>query len=134
MDRLLPVISDLSRPYWEAARDHRLVLQRCPQCRDWVHPPRPMCPKCQSESMAYEETSGRGKVYTWSVMYTKGNPGFEDKLPYATVTIELDEQPHLFTIGNIDCPLGEIEIGLPVEVWYEKMSDEITLPQWRPAK
>lgn len=134
MDRLLPVISDLSRPYWDGARAQRLVLQRCPECRDWVHPPRPMCPKCQSETMAYEEASGRGKVYTWSVMYTKGNPGFDAKIPYATVTIELDEQPHLFVIGNIDCPRDQIEIGLPVEVWYERVTDEITLPQWRPAK
>jgi hypothetical protein len=133
VERLLPVIDEVNQRYWAGAREQRLVLQRCPECRTWVHPPRPMCPKCQSEKVDYEQASGKGKIYTWSVMHNQGNPGFEDKVPFACVVVELDEQPHLFTVGNIDCPLGAIEIGLPVEVTYEKVTDEITLPQWRPT-
>ncbi len=134
MDRLLPEIDEVNRFYWEAAREHRLMLLRCPECSTWVHPPRPTCPRCQSERLDPTPASGRGEVYTWSVMRSRGNPGFDHKIPYAVVVVELAEQPKLFTVGNIDCPLEEIEIGLPVEVTFETVTDEITLPQWRPAR
>lgn len=66
-------------------------------------------------------------------MRTKGNPGWDHKLPYAVVVVELDEQKGLITIGNIDCPIEAIDIGMPVEVTFEKINDEVTLPQWRLA-
>lgn len=132
MERMLPVIDDINRQYWEGARDNRLVLQRCPSCQYWVHPPRETCPKCQSETLTPTQASGKGKVYSWSVMHTGGTPGYEDKLPYAVIVVELDEQKGLFTIGNIeDCPLDEIDIGLHLTVTFEKVNNEITLPQWR---
>jgi len=133
LDRPLPAIDDINRDYWEGARNHRLVVYRCGDCRYWIHPPLEACPKCQSERVAGEEVSGKGAVYSWSVMHTKGNPGFDHKLPYATVIVELAEQEHLFTIGNIDCDPKDIEIGMPLEVTFEKLTDEVTLPQWRPT-
>jgi uncharacterized OB-fold protein len=66
-------------------------------------------------------------------MRTPGNPGFDHKLPYAVVVVEMDDQKGLFTVGNVDCPLEAIKIGLPLEVTYEKLTDEVTLPQWRLA-
>ena len=133
MDRLLPEIDDTNRYYWDAARQHRLELLRCEDCSTWIHPPRPNCWRCRSERLSPQEASGRGKVYSWSVMRTQGNPGFDHKLPYAVVVVEMDDQKGLFAIGNIDCPIDAIRLGLPVEVTYEKVSDEVTLPQWKVA-
>lgn len=134
MQRPTPVIDDLSRPYWDGARDNRLVIQRCAECRAYVHPPRLTCSRCRSERLEAEQVTGRGRIYSWSVMRSPGNPGFEDRLPFAVVVVELDEQSGLLTVGNIeDCRLEEIEIGMPVEVSWERLDDEITLPQWRPA-
>jgi uncharacterized OB-fold protein len=134
MDRPLPVIDDSNRHYWEGARQHRLVMQRCVECRTWVHPPRPLCPGCRSQQLVPEELSGKGRVYSWSVMHSGGNPGFEDRIPYVVLVVELDEQKGLLTIGNIfDCATEDIEIDLPLEVTWEDVNDEITLPQWRPA-
>lgn len=130
MERLLPVIDDTNRFYWEAARQHRLAMLRCADCRMWVHPPREACARCQSFNLAAETLSGKGKIYSWSVMRTKGNPGFDGKLPYAVVVVELDEQKGLITVGNIDCPLDAIDIGLPVQVTFEKLDEQVTLPQW----
>ncbi len=111
------------------------MLLRCPDCRVFVHPPRPSCPRCRSERLDPEEVTGRGQVYSWSVMRSPGNPGFEGRLPYAVLVVELAEQPGLFTIGNVvDCPLEDIEIGMSVEVTWERIDDTITLPQWRPAQ
>jgi len=135
VDRPLPVIDDTNRHYWEAAREHRLVMLRCGACGTWVHPPRGACRVCQSDQLAPEELSGRGHVYSWSVMNSPGNPGFEDLIPYAVLVVELEEQRGLFTIGNIvDCPLEEIEMGMPLEVTFEQLTEEITLPQWQRAR
>ncbi|HEX5586781.1 MAG TPA: Zn-ribbon domain-containing OB-fold protein [Acidimicrobiia bacterium] len=135
MDRPLPLIDDTNRHYWEAAREHRLVMLRCAACGTWVHPPRGACRVCRSDRLEPEELSGRGHVYSWSVMNSPGNPGFEDRIPYAVLVVELEEQQGLFTIGNVvDCPLDEIEIGMPLEVTWEDVTDEITLPQWQPAR
>jgi uncharacterized OB-fold protein len=133
VQRPVPVIDDLNRPYWEGARQHRLVLLRCPSCRTYVHPPRPTCPRCRAEHLSPCEVSGRGRVYSWSVMRSPGNPGFEERIPYAVLVVELDEQVGLLTIGNIvDCPLEEIRMGMELELAWEELTDEVTLPQWRP--
>jgi uncharacterized OB-fold protein len=133
-ERYLPVRDEMNAQYWDGAREHRLVLLQCPDCKQLVHPPRPSCPHCRSEELTPAEVSGMGTVYSWSVMHSPGNPGFDDVLPYAVLVVELDEQQGLFTIGNIvDCPLEAIRIGMPVEVTYEKVTDEVTLPQWRRA-
>ncbi len=134
MNRPLPVIDDANGPYWQNARARRLVIARCEACHLWVHPPRELCPRCRSERFEFEAVSGRGHLYSWSVMRSGGNPGFEDRLPYAVLVVELEEQPGLFTIGNVvDCALDAITLGMPLEVTWEQLTDEVTLPQWRPA-
>jgi hypothetical protein len=135
MDRPLPVVDDTNRYYWDAARDHRLVMLRCGACGHWVHPPSAFCPECRTGELSPAELSGRGRVYSWSVMRSPGNPGFDDRIPYAVLVVELDEQPGLFTIGNIvDCDLDDIEMGMQLDVTFEDVTHEITLPQWRPAR
>lgn len=132
--RPLPVVDQFSQAYWEGAKQRRLVITRCGACRFYAHPPRPGCPRCQSEAMAGEAVSGRGTVYSYSVMHNRGNPGFDEDLPYAVVIVELEEQPGLITVGNLrGCAPGEIRIGMAVEVIFEDATAEITLPQWRPA-
>jgi uncharacterized OB-fold protein len=134
MDRPLPVIDDSNRNYWDGARRHRLVLDRCCDCGTYAHPPRAMCLECRCGDFEPTEISGRGRVYSWSVMHSPGNPGFDDRLPYAVLIVELDEQPGLFTIGNLlEGEVDDLEIGMPVEVTWEELTDRITLPQWRPA-
>lgn len=134
MERPLPVKDEVNAPYWDGAKEHRLVLLRCADCQKYVHPPRPTCPRCQSERVVPAEASGKGTVYSFSIMRRGGNPGFDDRVPFAVAVIELAEEPKLLAIGNIlDCPIGQIAIGMPVEVTYEDLTPEVTLPQWRPA-
>jgi len=134
-ERPLPVRDELNRHYWDGAQDGKLVLLRCPACATFVHPPvRDTCPSCRHEGLEPAEVGGQGAVYSWSIMHSGGNPGFEDKLPYVVLVVELDEQPGLITIGSLvdDAP-GELRVGAPVEVTFEKVDDEVTLPQWRLA-
>ena len=64
-----PLIDDLTRPFWDAAKEHRLVIQRCQACSYFNHPPREMCDVCHGGEMAFEQVSGRGTIYSFSVMH-----------------------------------------------------------------
>jgi uncharacterized OB-fold protein len=130
----LPLPDEQSRGYWEAAREGRLAIQRCGACRRWYHPPGVICTACGSEKLAFENVSGRGTVYGYSVMHDKRVRGFEHRVPYISVWVELAEQPLLITVGNlVGVSPSEVRIGLPVEVFFEKLNDEVTLPQFRRA-
>jgi uncharacterized OB-fold protein len=135
-ERPLPVRDEWNRYYWEGAREGRLVLLQCSGCGLFVHPPtRAMCPSCRREELKPTEVSGRGSVYSWSVMHSGGNPGFEDRIPYAVLVVELAEQPGLITIGNlVGAAPGDLGIGKAVEVTFEKINDAVTLPQWKLAE
>ena len=134
MDRPLPVIDDANRHYWEGrtgAPPGDAALRRVPTLGCTRHR---ACPAARPRPWRPAELRGEGHVYSWSVMRSPGNPGFEDRLPYAVLVVELEEQRGLFTIGNIvDSELDDIAIGMPLEVTWEDLTDEITLPQWRPV-
>ena len=132
-ERPLPVRDAVNAAYWDGAREHRLMLLRCTDCEFWIHPPRPTCPHCQSEQVEATQASGKGVIYSFSIMHRAGNPGFDEQVPFAVVVVELAEQAGLITIGNMpDCPMEEIEIGMAVQVTYEDLG-EVTLPQWQRA-
>jgi uncharacterized OB-fold protein len=128
----LPAIDDLTRPFWHAAAQHQLVIQRCQECNYFNHPPRPLCDACLSQRLEFAPVSGRGTVYSYTVMHQPNIAGFEKEVPYINVLVELDEQPRLFMVSYL--PISErekIRIGGRVEVTFEKIDDEVTLPQFR---
>ena len=128
----LPVPDELTQAYWDGARRHELLICRCTDCQHYIHPPMTTCPKCQSEQVAPQAVSGRGVIYSFSRMYNLGNPGFEEDLPYAVIIVELEEQKGLFTVANLlDCPTEQVAIGMKVEVTFQDITPEVTLPQFR---
>lgn len=131
----LPVPDLATEPYWAAAREGRLAIQRCGGCRRYHHPPGAICTACGSEEMAFEDVSGRGTVYAFSVMHDRRVYGFEDRVPYVNLVVELVEQPLLTVVSNlVEGGAQDVRIGMPVEVVFERLTDEVTLPQFRPAR
>jgi uncharacterized OB-fold protein len=129
----LPVADDLSRPYWEAARHGVLVIQRCAACATYVHYPKAACPRCGSPDLRPTPVSGRGTVHTFTVSHYVGAPGFENETPYVIALVELEEQPGLRLISNLrGCPPTAVRVGMPVEVTFEEVTPEVTLPQFKP--
>jgi uncharacterized OB-fold protein len=138
--RATPEASDLTRPFWEAARHGRLVIQRCQACGYYNHPPRPACDACLSTDLGFEDVSGRGAVWSYTVMHQKSVAGFEDAVPYLTALVELDEQPMLLLISNIPgADPATLKIGDRVHVTFESIpldsqgegeGGEVTLPQF----
>lgn len=133
LSRPLPVPDETSEAYWAGAREGKLMITRCPVCSYYVHPPQSLCPRCPDVGLVPDQVSGIGVIYSYSVNHLPGVPGFTP--PYAVAIIELAEQQELLTVGNVlDCPADELEVGMPVQVAFEKLNDEIALPQWKRAQ
>ena len=87
--RPAPILTDDNAVFWEGAREHRLVAQRCASCGRLRHPPRPMCPRCRSLEVEIVELSGRGTVYSFSIIHYPPTPFFD--YPVLAVLVDLDE-------------------------------------------
>ncbi len=130
LSKPLPLPDDLTRPFWDAARERRLEIQRCSACGYYNHPPRPLCDSCGLEDLAFEPVSGRGSIYSYTVMRQRNVKGFENDVPYVNVIVELDEQPMLFMITYMPGSESDrVRIGQRVQVVYEER-DGVVLPQF----
>ena len=126
-----PVPDRISQPFWDAAAQGRLVVQRCRDCRHWQHPPGPICRKCYSGLVGFEPVTGHGRVYTYTVTHHRVVEGFEE-VPYTVALIELDEQPALRMLANLPgVPAASIFVGLEVEVFFQPLPGGRALPQFR---
>ena len=129
--RAIPEITGLTRPFWDATKQRRLAIQRCTDCAYYNHPPRAACDKCQSTNLAFSNVSGRGSVWTYTVMHQKSVAGFEEAVPYLTALVELDEQALLLMVTNLPGMAPEdVRVGLRVKVTFEALEDGNMLPQF----
>ena len=128
----LPRVDEESRGWWEALARHELFLQRCRGCGTLRFYPRALCPACLADTTEWLRASGRGTVYSFTVTYQNQAPGFRDELPYVLAIVELAEGVRLMT-NVTGCPPEGVRVGMPVEVVFEDVTPEITLPKFRPA-
>lgn len=130
----LPAADALTGFFWEAVARHELMMLRCQRCQHYVHYPRPICPRCQSEDLAPESVSGKGSLYSHTQTVQAFHPFWADKLPYVVAIVELVEEPGLRMVSNlVNCPDDQRRIGLPVEVDFVEVAQGLTLPIFRPA-
>ena len=129
VQRPLPVPTDLTRPYWEAAKHGELRIQHCKACDHWQFYPRPFCLNCESDDLQWQQTSGLGSIYTFTVNHRALNPFMKTRLPYVVAIVQLDEGPRLMA-NVLDAKPGEVAIGTRVQVRFEPVSEDITLPQF----
>ena len=114
----LPVPDQETQPFWDAAAQGRLVYQHSDKCGNNYHYPRARCPRCWSDRVEWRDASGRGTVYTYTVIHENPMPPFRDSVPYAIGNVELEEGPRLMT-GFVDTPPEAMAVGMPVEVTFE---------------
>jgi len=122
----------LARPFWDGCRAGQLRIPRCERCARWVWYPAPTCPGCGGERHAWTATSGRARVFTWVTVHRAFLPGYEDRVPYVTALVELVEDPRVRLATFLrDVPAGGLAIGMPVEVVFEPITEQLTLPAFR---
>jgi len=128
----LPVLRGHSGEFYEWCKKGELRFQRCTRCRTWRHVPREMCAECGSMEWTWEASSGRGRVFTWTTTAVPLHPAFKGSTPYAVVVVEMEEGVRIVS-EMIDCAPDVLEIDMPVEVAFDAVTPEVTLPKFKRA-
>lgn len=128
--RPMPVATDATRPFWEAANEHRLVVQQCTGCGKRQYFPRAFCRHCLSDVLDWKACSGRGSIYTFTVNHRAANAHMADKTPYVVAIVSLDEGVRMMA-NVVDSPLDSVRIGARVEVRWLDTPGQPTLPQFQ---
>lgn len=128
----LPALEGLTGEFYGFCKRGELRFQRCGGCSAWRHVPREMCAECGSWDWEWERSSGHGRIFSWTVVARALHPAFQSDAPYAVVIVELEEGVRLLTHVP-DVPPDSLAIDLPVEVYFEAVSPEVTLPLFRRA-
>jgi uncharacterized OB-fold protein len=130
--RPIPVVDELTAEFWDAVGRGELVIQFCVGCGRFQHPPASLCLRCGGSELEYRRASGRGRVYSFTVVYRARQVAFEALVPYAVVMVELEEQPGLVMLSNMfGVSESELAIGRDVEFWADEIAPGHWVPQFR---
>jgi uncharacterized OB-fold protein len=130
-DGMPPPLADATTlPFWQAAAEHRLVVQRCTGCGHTRLPPAPLCPECRSADSDWKPVSGRGEIYTYTVVHRPIAAG--QLLPFVIAVIALEDAGGVRMLSNgVGAKWEDVRVGMPVEVVWEDMSAELAIPRFR---
>lgn len=125
----------VTQPYWDACRRRELRLQRCADCRTYVHFPGLACPACGGSRLEWQAVSGKGRVYSFVVAHQTAIAEFKARVPYVIAWIELDEHPTARVLADlVECDPSQIRIGDRLEVvWDDAAVEGFVVPRFRPA-
>jgi uncharacterized OB-fold protein len=126
--RPVPQPTTLSAPHWEGARRQRLMVQRCAACAHHVFPPKPVCDACFSPNLTWVQSTGRGEIYSYTIVHRAPDPSFE--VPYCAAIIALEEGWYMLS-NIVNVPMEAIAVGLPVEVCFVEV-EGMSLPVFSP--
>ena len=127
-----PRITPDNQPFWDACRAHELHVPFCSSCDVLFMPPSPICPHCLNMELSWRQVSGRGQVSTFVEVHQKWFEAFADDLPYNVAQIQLEEGPRL-TANLVDVDNADIRVGMSVQVVFDDIDEQLTLPRFRPV-
>jgi uncharacterized OB-fold protein len=126
----LPAITEDTRPFWDACRRRELVVQRCTACGAFRHPPSPVCWRCRRFEHEWVRSTGRGAVFSHAVVHRAF--GADVAVPYVVALVTLDDAPGVRLVTNlVDVAPDDVRIGMPVEVVFDDVSADVTVPRFR---
>ena len=128
----LPLITKLGKPFWEACKEKKLLYQVCKDCGQVNFFPKMLCVNCMSHNLEWKESKGKGHIHSFTITYDAAPPEFMSSVPYALAVVNIDEG---FTmLSNIvDCDYAKLSCDMPVEVVFDAVTPEVTLPKFRPV-
>lgn len=129
----LPHVGPFTRPYWEAARAGKFMIQRCRRCGQAIHYPRPWCPHCWNTELDWFAACGRAEVVTYTVVHQPPSEAFASQVPYVLAVARLEEGPHMMA-NVVDIDPARMRVGLPVRIVFEERSGGFCVPQFTPAE
>lgn len=128
----VPLPDSISAPFFDGARQGRLMLQCCAACGKWSFPVRERCPHCFAAKLEWRQASGRGTLYTFAIMHQVMNPGFAGAVPYNIAQIDLEEGVRM-TSNVVGIPNNALKIGMKLEAIFEDVGQDVSLPKFRPV-
>jgi uncharacterized protein len=126
-----PVVVPDTEEFWKATTEGRLLLRHCDDCDSVIWYPRPFCPVCGSLNTSWTEASGKGTVYTFTVVHRSGVPGYREAIPYVVAYVELAEGPRVMT-NVVGCEPDEVRVGMPVRVVFHDTGQNSALFRFEP--
>jgi uncharacterized OB-fold protein len=127
--RPVPTPDEASAPFFAGAARGELMLQRCRACGTFMWPVKPRCIECFAGGVEWAPADGRAVLYSFAVVHQR-YPGFDE--PYVVATVETLEGVR-FNTSIVGVDPGELEIGMPLEVVFDPVSDDVVVPRFRPA-
>ncbi|GIK48803.1 MAG: Zn-ribbon domain-containing OB-fold protein [Hyphomonadaceae bacterium] len=127
-----PVVAPWARPFWDAAAKGQLALQQCEDCSKFIFYPRVACPHCASERIAWRTASGRGTVYSYTVVENNAPSAFIADMPFVVAVIRLEEGVQMLS-NIVGCDPDKLRCDMEVVVTFERLNDNFVLPKFRPA-
>jgi hypothetical protein len=132
MPRQVPIPDDLTKPFWDAINERRLVVQSCTDCGTLQYPPRPECQDCGSGNLGWKETNGRGKVSGYIVIHDSRMKVWWAEQPYNVAVVQLEEDPTINFFSNLPgTPVDDVPVGASVEVMFEEVAPGKLVHDWR---
>lgn len=130
-----PVADADTQPFWDAAAQRRLVVQRCRACSRWIWQPRPLCPSCRGEDLEWTQVSGDGRVASWTVVHPPVLPAWADDVPFVVLLVELDQGVRMLgrlvgAAGTLAHSDGDVGMGARVALRWIEDGAGVTLPAW----
>lgn len=129
--KLLPEVTPETIPFWTGGLDNKLLITACETCGHRIHPPQLVCPKCLSDNVTLKESSGRGRIYSYTINRQKWSPDMET--PFAIAVVDLEDQPGVRLTARVrDCNVDDVSIGSDVLVDFE-IAGDVAIPFFRLA-
>ena len=129
----VPVPDEISAPFFNGAREGKLMLQHCTACGAWSFPVRERCPHCFAAKLEWRQASGRGTLYTFTIMHQVMNPGFASAVPYNVAQIDLEEGVRMTSNIVVGIPNDALRVGMKLEAVFDDVGDNVRIPKFRPA-
>ena len=130
----LPQPDPVTTPYWESLKNHEMKIQRCNDTGKYFFYPRGLSPFTLSDNISWEPVSGQGTLHAFTIVYAMRAPGFAEEVPYVVAIVELAEGAKLMTnLIEVEPDPAQIRIGMPVQLVYDDVTEDVTLPKFRPT-
>ena len=129
----LPEITPVSKPFFRAAKEHKLLIQRCKDCGKNIFYPKSLCPHCLSSNLEWFESKGKGRVYSYTIVEAGAPEAFQAAVPYVLCVVDLEEGVRMLS-WIVDCNYEDVKCDMDVVVTYRDLTEDIALPMFRPAK
>ena len=137
MPKPLPIANAETRPYWEGAKAHQLLIQKCSSCGHMQFYPRLICSACSARGVEWHAASGRGTVKSFTIIRRAVSAAFEADVPYVVALVALEEGPTMMS-NIVECEVERVHIGMAVSVTFEQRAIDadaafVVVPQFRPS-